>query len=183
MIDSNTRKMDAVQNDVHFYAVNSEEDRMTQVMEEIVQYLNERKRAQNAARAVSTDSFDEESFIQDYEQLCIFVNNLKEFVDSVSEDNLRSMERICRLAQGLGVLIFVSGLPDDLVKYNQIESLTRAIIANQRGIAVEGSPAQSEFFQSSLKYSEKSEEAGIGNAWYFENGACQKIKLADTHNI
>ena len=183
VIDSNTRKMDAVQNDVHFYAVNSEEDRMTQVMEEIVQYLNERKRAQNAARAVSTDSFDEESFIQDYEQLCIFVNNLKEFVDSVSEDNLRSMERICRLAQGLGVLIFVSGLPDDLVKYNQIESLTRAIIANQRGIAVEGSPAQSEFFQSSLKYSEKSEEAGIGNAWYFENGACQKIKLADTHNI
>ncbi|PHL17176.1 hypothetical protein CQR39_14410, partial [Enterococcus faecium] len=100
VIDSNTRKMDAVQNDVHFYAVNSEEDRMTQVMEEIVQYLNERKRAQNAARAVSTDSFDEESFIQDYEQLCIFVNNLKEFVDSVSEDNLRSMERICRLAQG-----------------------------------------------------------------------------------
>lgn len=68
------------------------------------------------------------------------MNNLKEFVDSVSEDNLRSMERICRLAQGLGVLIFVSGLPDDLVKYNQIESLTRAIIANQRGIAVEGSP-------------------------------------------
>ena len=113
----------------------------------------------------------------------IFVNNLKEFVDYISDENLRSMERICRLAQGLGVLVFVSGLPDDLVKYNQIESLTRAIIANQRGITVEGTPAQSEFFQCNLKYSEKGENAGAGNAWYFENGQCQKIKIADTHNI
>ena len=183
IIDSPAGKMNFIQNEVYFYATSAQNDQMDQVMEEIVQHLNERKRAQNSARNAAQGVFDEQGFIQEYEQLCIFVNNLKEFVDYISDENLRSMERICRLAQGLGVLVFVSGLPDDLVKYNQIESLTRAIIANQRGITVEGTPAQSEFFQCNLKYSEKGENAGAGNAWYFENGQCQKIKIADTHNI
>ena len=87
------------------------------------------------------------------------------------------MERICRMAGGLGVIVICAGRVSDISHYNEIESLTRVIVANQNGLALGGTPAQYPFFRNDLKYSEKDVEAGEGNAYSFVDGVCRKIKL------
>ena len=150
---------------------------MTEMLAELIEHLNVRKRAQNQARQVEGDSFDEKAFISTYAMLCIVIDDLKEFGDAVSDANKNSMERICRLAQNLGVIVLAAGRMSDMAKYNEVESLTRVIISNQNGIAVAGTPAQMSFFQNNLKYTEKDAEPGEGNGYLFINGKCSRIKL------
>lgn len=161
---------------VHMYGKCSQEEQTTQMLNEIVDMLNIRKRAQNKARAAEEGDFDEDAFIQNYEQICVFIDDLKEFVDTVSDENKNSMERICRLAQKLGVLVFAAGRVTDISRYNEIESLTRVLVSNQKGIAVSGSASLLTFFQNDLKYNEKNVELQAGEAYFFDNGKCRKIK-------
>ncbi len=154
----------------------SENEKAGKILEEIVETLNERKRAQNRARTALQEAFSERDFIRDYEQICIFIDDLKEFVDSVSNENKNSMERISRLAQGLGVLIFAAGRAADLARYNEIESLTRVLIGNQKGIVLGGSPSLCSFFINDLNYQEKVRELKEGEAYLYDKGTCRKIK-------
>lgn len=161
------------------YAACSQAQPVTEMLSEIVEMLNVRKRAQNQARSMAGDTFREQEFIADYEQIAIFIDDLKEFVDEVDNNNKNSMERICRLAQGLGVLVFAAGRVSDLERYNEIESLTRAIVANQKGIGMGGSAALHSFLRNDLSYKEKEQDAGEGNGFLFDEGHCSRIKLPE----
>ncbi len=159
------------------YAAVNEDGTVTALLAEIVEILNVRKRAQNQARSMEGDSFSEQKFIAGYEQICIFIDDLKMFVDGVTDSNKISMERICRLAQGLAVLVFAAGRISDLERYNEIESLTRAVIANQKGVGLGGAASLHTFMRNDLNYKEKEQEAGEGNGFLFDGGHCSKIKL------
>ena len=145
--------------------------------QELIGYLNERKKAQNQSRQIEGDSFNEKQFISKYEMLCIVVDDLKDFVDKVSDTNKNSMERICRMAQDLGVIVLCSGRMSDIAKYNEIESLTRVIVGNQNGLVMNGTPAQHSYFQNNLKFTDRDLEAGEGLSYLFINGKCSKIKM------
>lgn len=177
VFDSSRKSLSNVAASVYKYATSDDEAGISAMLAEVIDYLNTRKRAQNQARQIEGESFNEKAFIEDYEMLCIVIDDLRDFVDAVSDANKNSMERICRLAQNLGVIVIVGGRIADLSKYNEIESLTRVIIANQNGIAVDGTPAHHSYFQNNLKYNEKDIEAGEGNGYLFINGSVEKIKM------
>ena len=159
------------------YAPAAEGEAVTQLLSEIVDQLNLRKRAQNQARAIAGDSFSEQEFIRDYDQICIFIDDLREFVDEADNDNKHSMERICRLAQGLGVLVFAAGRVSDLERYNEIESLTRAIVGGQLAVGLGAGAAVHSFLRNDLSYKEKEQEPGEGAGLFFDGGHCVRIKL------
>lgn len=159
------------------YCVVDDEQSVSDMLNELVEYLNVRKRAQNQSRQIEGDSFSEKQFIASYEMLCIVIDDLKEFVEAVSDASKNSMERICRLAQDLGVIVIAAGRLSDISKLNEIESLTRVIVSNQNGLVIDGTPAQYTYFQNNLKYSEREIEAGEGNGYLFINGKCSKIKM------
>ena len=138
--------------------------------------LNERKKGQNQTRLDNPDSFNEQEFISQFEMICIVIDDLKSFVDAVSNENKNTMERICRMAQHLGVVVICAGIIGDLAKYNEIESLTRVIVSNQKGLAIESSPAQHTYFSNDLKYSEKEVAVTDGIGLLYADGKCLKIK-------
>lgn len=158
------------------HTICSDDCLVTEMLEEIVEQLNIRKRTQNAKR-VESDYFDEKQFIQGYEQIVIVITDIINFVDEVTNKNKDSMERICRLAQNLGVIVVASGNAFEISKRNEYESLTRVIVSNQNGIVLSGTPAMYSFFQNNLKYSEKEIDVGDGNAYVFKSGTCIKVKL------
>ncbi len=176
VFDSDSKSLGELSECAQRYTCDSNDENVAEILDELVNELNTRKKAQNAARSESS-SFDEQQFISDYPLLCIFIDDLKEFVDKVSDGNLSSMERISRLAQGLGVLVISAGRMADISKYNEIESLTRSIVQYQKGISLGASPAQVSFFDNNLKYSEREAEPGEGDAYLFSKGKCVKIKL------
>ena len=177
VFDSPAKALQGIQDSVHKYACVEDDATVTTILDELVGHLNERKKAQNQARQIEGEAFNEKTFISNYELLCIVIDDLKEFVDKVSDSSKNTMERICRMAQDLGVIVLCSGRMSDIAKYNEIESLTRVIVANQNGLVMNGSPAQHEYFQNNLKFTERDMEAGEGLSYQFANGKCIKIKM------
>ena len=160
------------------HSICSNDNQVTKMLEQIVEQLNVRKRAQNSKRA-EVDYFDEKVFIQEFEQIVIMITDIISFVDEVTNKNKDSMERICRLAQNLGVIVIASGNAFEISKRNEYESLTRVIVSNQNGLVLSGTPAMYSFFPNNLKYNEKEIEVGKGNAYLFRDETCTKIKLPE----
>ncbi len=182
VFDSAAKSLESLKTNAHRYAVTSDDATVSSMLAELVDHLNVRKRAQNQARQEQGGELDEKQFIAGYELLCIFVDDIKDFVDTVSDASKNSMERICRLAQNLGVIFICAGRVADVSKYNEIESLTRVIVANQNGVTTGGSPAQYTFFQNNLKYNERETDAGEGSGIFYQNGKCLKFKKINETN-
>lgn len=179
VFDGNKKSLIDMREKVHKYISISNDADVTEAINEIIENLNHRKKEQNLARQNSEKGFDEQKFIQSYKMICIIIDDLKEFVDGVTNENKDSMERICRLAQHLGVVVLCSGRITDISRYNEIESLTRVIVSSQNGLAVGGTPAQHSYFQNNLSYAEKDKEAGEGFGYFYENGKCFKVKIIE----
>lgn len=177
VFDSPSGSLQSIREAVYSYASVEDDAAVSAMLDELVGYLNERKRAQNQARQIDGDAFDEQAFIENYELLCLVVDDLREFVDKVSDASKNTMERICRMAQGLGVMVLTAGRMADISKYNEIESLTRVIVANQNGLITDGTPAQHDYFQNDLKFTDRDAEAGEGLTYRFAGGKCIKIKV------
>lgn len=159
------------------YAVSDDGASVNAMLTEIVGCLNVRKKAQNQARQEIGAAFDEKQFISAYELICIVIDDLKEFVDSVSNADKTTMERICRMAAGLGVIVLTAGRMADVARYNGIDSFTASVIANQNAIVLSGTPNNHTYLQNDLRFSERDNEAGEGNAYLYEKGKCRLIKL------
>lgn len=177
VIDSTRGSLSSLRDGARIYGKCNDGETMTAMMNEIVEHLNVRKRGQNAARLEAGDSFSEEEYIAAFEPIIILVDDLKEYIDEISNDNKNSLERICKLAQGLGVLVFVAGRTADIERLNGMESLTRALVANQLGVGIGSGPAVHSFMRNDLSYKDKEVEPGEGNASFFNDGHCEKIKL------
>ena len=93
------------------------------------------------------------------------------------------MERICRLAQHLGVIVITSGSIADVTKNSVIETLTSSIVSCQNGLAVTGTPNQITFFKNNLKYNEKDTVLEPGNGYLFVNGECKTIKYIEKGDV
>ena len=176
VFDSKAKKLSSLSGFAYSYAAVDDEACVAEILKDLVNQLNVRKRQQMDAKKLDTE-LDEKGFSKSFHQIAIIIDDLKEFVDAVSDDSKNTMERICRMAGGLGIIVLCAGRMSDISHYNEIESLTRVIVANQNGLAIGGTPAQYPFFRNNLKYSEKDIEAGEGNAFVFINGTCRKIKL------
>lgn len=176
VLDSKSGKLSESKKDALLYAVDNDEEKVSEMMTYLVDQLNTRKKQQMAAKK-SQPALDEKEYALRFDQLAVIIDDLKEFVDEVSDTNRNTMERICRMAENLGVIVICGGRVSDISQYNEIESLTRVIVANQNATVLAGSPAQYPFLRSNLKYSEKEIEAGEGNGFMFADGSCRKIKL------
>lgn len=178
VFDNKKADMIGMQKSVYKHTFSNDDEAVSLMLNEIVENLNVRKRSQNKCMA-ETEDFDEKKFIYNYELIVVIIADLKEFIDDVSNENKNLMERICRLAQNLGIIVISAGNISDILKYNEIDTLTRVIVGNQNGISVSGTPSVHNYFRNNLNYNEKNIEAGEGNAYAFINGKCIKIKLPD----
>lgn len=161
------------------YGVCSQQEQIKEILGELAEMLNARMRAKNKARAQQPDGMDETAFIQNYEQICVFIDDLDEFIKTAGDENNDRMEKICRLAKNLGVMVFAAGRVSELRRLNQVESMTKELIQNQNGLAIGGSASMHEFFANDLNWAEKGKELPEGDAYLYNNGTCQRIKLAD----
>lgn len=177
VFDSKKMSLSDLKENAQAYVLSDDNEKVGSVISELIEMLNVRKRAENAARQSQGDDFNEKAFVDSLRQIVIVIDDLKFFVDSVSNADKDSMERICRLAQNLGVIVLCAARTLDICRYNEIESLTRVIVANQNGLALEGSPVDHSFFRNTLKYSERDIAVKDGNAYLYTDGECRMIKI------
>ncbi|MCH5314367.1 MAG: type VII secretion protein EssC [Eubacterium sp.] len=175
LFDSEKRAFANYLDYAQMYAAGKNEEQVSNAIDEIVQMLNKRQNAQNAAK--NEDGYDPVSFIQSEKQICIFIDDINEFVENAENQSRDMMNNIARLAKNLGVILFAAGRTGDISKLCDLEPLTNTIVKYQNGLAIDGSPSVNSFFKNNLNYSEKEANCEKGNAWKFFNGNCEKIKL------
>lgn len=161
------------------YAVHNDDDTVSKNISDIITMLNNRKNEQKAAKSASESDFSEKEYARNYPLILVVIDDIKKYVDNVSDDNVNSMERICRLAQHIGVIVIVNGSISDVAKNSVIETLTSSIVAYQNGISLSGTPNQITFFKNNLKYNEKDVALESGSAYLFVNGECKSIKYIE----
>ena len=165
------------------YSIHNDNDSVTDSLSEIIKHLNERKDAQKAASKAEGSSFSEEEFIKQYPLILVLVDDIKKYVDDVSNENVNSMERICRLAQHLGVIVIVNGTINDIAKNNEIDTLTRSLVSYQNGLAIAGTPNQITFFRNNLKFNEKDSALEPGSGYLFNAGECKTFKYIEKGDL
>lgn len=177
IFDDATRELETYSEKVNGYGVYTSQQDVDRMQDAIVKLLNQRLQELKIAKENQGIAFDGKAFAKQYDQICIFIDDIKQFFDAVTNEQLDRMERICRLAKGIGVLVVVSGRTTDINNLNLMEKLTRQLVSYQQGIMVGGSASQCMFFQNDLNFTEKMADLEEGDAYLFEHGKCRKIKI------
>ena len=179
VFDSEKQRLENLKNKAAHYSVHNDDESVSNSLKDIIAHLNKRKDEQKAAKKASEGGFSEKDFIKDYPLILVLIDDIKSYVDEVTNDNVNSMERICRLAQHLGVIVIANGSITNIAKNNEIDTLTRSIVSYQNGLAVSGTPNQITFFRNNLKYNEKDVVLEAGSGYLFVNGDCKSIKYIE----
>lgn len=109
-------------------------------------------------------------------QVCILIQDVCKFADIVSDENRDAMERICRMAKNMGVLVIASGRSSELMSFQINEPLTKTLLNAQRGIALGGNAGMHRYFPMNLSYEERSAEIAAGNALMVMQGNVRHIR-------
>lgn len=179
VFDSERSGLESLKGSAASYSVHNDNESVSSAITEIINMLNKRKNEQKAAKIASTGSFSEQDYAKSFPLILVVIDDLKKYVEDVSNENVNSMERICRLAQHLGVIVVTNGSITDIAKISVIETLTSSIVSCQNGLSVSGTPNQITFFKNNLKYSEKDVVLEAGNGYLFVNGECKPIKYVE----
>lgn len=159
------------------YAVCNDAENVNKLLQELLQLLTERSKQINELKKANAQKVQE--FVEGLPQLCIIIDDLKIFVDSVSNEDEMCMDRICRLANGMGVIVLAAGKTTDTSGNNQIEELTRHIVEHQKGAGLDGNVKLYDYFKNNLPLTEKDQELKKGEAYIFEGGVSTRIKLME----
>lgn len=148
-------------------------------LEEIIRELNERKKAWNRARREADESgedFSGQEFTAAYEQIIIAIDDIGEWIGGTDGHTKSSMERICRQAKNLGVIVIAAGSRDDIAG-NMADPLIGAILSSGKLLGLGGRGDSYSFCTCGLDYKEREAEAGIGDGYLFDGGHCVRIRL------
>ena len=174
VIDSTGRALSGEKEQAAMYAVNGQPE-IGEMIGRIIEELNVRKNAQKKEDLQTKN--EEKEYAGRFVPIVILIDDLKEFVDLSTDADKHSMERICRLAQYLGIIVVAAGRLEDIRRYNEIETLTRAIVSQQNAVALEGCPADYSFMMNGMDYQQKARKTEKGSGFRFHSGECSVIKV------
>ena len=172
VFDSRNGGLKNVAGSVETYCVDSDVEAVDRMQTALVQEFTKRQRGLENASDINT-------YVLSLKPIYIFIDDLKDFVDAVSNQQKDCMERICRFTKNLGVMIFVAGRAVDIAKYNLVEGLTKFIVSCKKGVMLGGNPGMYSFYKMEISFAELNKEIGNGNAIVYNGESRIKIKLME----
>lgn len=172
IFDSRNGGLKNVANSVDSYCVDSDTEAVERIQTALVQEFTKRQRGLENASDVN-------AYVLSLKPIYIFIDDLKDFVDAVSNEQKDCMERICRFTKNLGVMIFAAGRATDIAKYNLVEGLTKYIVSCKKGVMIGGNPGMYSFYKMQMSFVELNNEIGKGNALVYNGDNSIKIKLME----
>ena len=168
------------ENQVYWFDFGQEDPGTEERLEEVVQELNVRKKAQSRARRKAQEEgedFSGGAFLASFCQMVIAIADLKRPAEDGDSPARAVMERICRQAKDLGVIVMAAGDTEEIAALCTSDSLTQAILSSGKALGIGGKGSSYSFLPWDLGVQEKEVEIGKENGYLFDGGHCVKIKL------
>lgn len=150
-------------------------------LEEIIGELNARKKAQNRARREAAEDgaeFSPREFLASCEQIVILIEDLKGLSEALGEEDRSALERICRQAQGLGVLVIAAGSREDIAGLCAADALTAAILSSGKALGLGGSADSYGFLMGEPEEGQGKADPAEGDGYLLDGGRWARIRLA-----
>lgn len=121
-------------------------------------------------------NFNKARFLAENKQICIILNDVVTFADSV-DDNVRdALECMCRLSKDLGLMAIATAGEEGLISNSTGEPLARTLVASQNALIVTGKAEKYSCFKNNLSYEEKKADLEENEALFIENGRAVKVR-------
>lgn len=149
-------------------------------LEEIIRELNARMRARNSARREADQGgapFSDREFVAACGQIVLVIENIREWAEGADEQTRSSLERICRQAKNLGVIVLAAGNTADIAGMCASDPVTAAILSSGKALGLGGRAASYSFLPGAGGDFVRVPEIGSGDGYLFDDGRCTKIKL------
>lgn len=150
-------------------------------LEEIIGELNARKKAQNRARREAAEDgaeFSPREFLNSCEQIIILIEDLKGLSEALGEEDRSALERICRQAQGLGVLVIAAGSREDIAGLCAADALTAAILSSGKALGLGGNADSHVFLMGEPEEGQGKADLAEGDGYLLDGGRWARIRLA-----
>lgn len=174
VLDTPSGAQSALQASAAGYCVFTDADAVDRLLQTVVDELNTRARARAEAEDLSADAFAAQ-----WPQLCLLIDDLRAFVDQVTDDARDTMDRICQMAGGLGVIVLAAACAEDVEAYSYRDVLTRTMLESQNGIAVSGAASMYYYFRADSRL-EQSGALAPQDAFLFTGNACSRIRRIES---
>ena len=176
VFDGLRRSLSECENYATGYSICSDDAKVTDLIGELVNELNKRRRDLKAA---SEDlDFSQEAWQDKQPLMGIVIDEAGEFMKNVNEANKKKIRLISKQAQGLGVVMFIAGRVGDLEDLNESQPIVHDWLASQKGLIFSGTVGMHSFFENSLSYQEKGTALKEGEAYLVNQGEVVKMKPA-----
>lgn len=144
------------------------------VLNDLLPKLQERKKSFNKLKREGTFDFD--SWISGYLQICLIIEDLSEFSSFLTEDAAKGYRRIFTKTSALGVVIIAGGERSELAK-GENDMLISAAVQTSAFLALEGLPAEYGFVHSEVDSSSMGIPLDDDEAALFRHGELRVVRI------
>lgn len=173
VFDTPAGALEGLQSPSTDYCVFTDAIAVDRILQTLVDEFN--TRARSRAEAEQAEDFSADTFISQWPQLCLLIDDLRAFVDQISDNARDTMARICQMASGLGVIVIATARAEDVEAYSYRDVLTRTILESQNGIAVSGAVSMYYYFKVDARL-EQSGTLEPQDAFLFTKRTCYRIR-------
>ena len=114
---------------------------------------------------------------EQYAQLCLLIDDIREFLDAMTDKTAKMVQAIVGNGKGLGILIIVAGKASDINMLSGANPIVVKILFGQNGLVLSGVPAQYSYFQGMLSLEARTKELADGDGLIYQQGNVQRIRL------
>lgn len=104
----------------------------------LVDNLNERQKNRNEHKR--EDGFDAKAWLESYMQICILIDDLPGFAQSVTPTERKCLRKVFTRSAELGVIILAGVVREQLADEESLDLVTKAALGAQSGLILEGNP-------------------------------------------
>lgn len=144
------------------------------VLEDLLPQLQERKKSLNKLKREGT--FDADSWLSGYLQICLIIEDLPEFSSSLSDNSAKGYRRVFAKTADLGVVVIAGGTRSDLEK-GETDMLINTAVQTSSFLALEGLPAEYGFVHSDAEPSVMGAPLDDDEAALFRHGELRIIRV------
>lgn len=164
----------------HVKAFVDEEQELNDVISDITEAAQDRRKALESARRAATGSFDEREFVARYPSVLLVIDDFDSVRDLLQPTAKSQLEQLIKRERGTGFHIVLAGTPNDLGA--SWDAWVKAMREGQTGFVL-GSTEQddTQVLGLRLPFSESGKLLPPGQGYYVRRGRGRKVKVATPH--
>lgn len=178
IIDSTRKGLSVLMGDAEEYVRSDDLAGVDGLLKMLIQELIKRQTEESEGKANQGSS----KGIDGYPQLCLLIDDLKETIELVDQDDnvYKRLNALVKNAAGLGLILIACSRAEDVKALQTTNPIVSKLVSGQNGLAVSGSALLHSYYQqTNLGFAERSEELKAGFGLLYGNGQVRKVKLME----